>query len=209
MSQDTTNQTIHLTIELLDMPYPIMRRIGISEAATLADLHRVIQIAMPFTNSHLHQFDVPAPMSKGSRKRPLITRYGTPDPDGWMDVEDENDTKLRDLVAKGVKSFIYIYDFGDNWEHAITIDATDPTTSEQGFAHLVEAQGRAPPDDCGGAPGFEAFVDAMTNAKHEDHADLANWYGQKTFNPANVPTKSIQAQLAKIKPKPKRKSPNK
>jgi len=171
MSQDTTNQTIHLTIELLDMPYPIMRRIGISEAATLADLHRVI--------------------------------------DGWMDVEDENDTKLRDLVAKGVKSFIYIYDFGDNREHAITIDATDPTTSEQGFAHLVEAQGRAPPDDCGGAPGFEAFVDAMTNAKHEDHADLANWYGQKTFNPANVPTKSIQAQLAKIKPKPKRKSPNK
>jgi Plasmid pRiA4b ORF-3-like protein len=203
-ADQATAQTITLKIELLYMPYPVWRHITVSSSATLADLHTIFQTAMPFNNSHLHQFDVAATMPKGSRKRAPITSYGTPDPEGWMDIEDERATTLGDLVATGVKTFTYMYDFGDSWEHEVTIAKVEPRQANNPFVLLVEAEGQAPPDDCGGPPGFEAFLDAMTDPNHEEHNDLVGWYGKKTFNPADVPTKSISTKLAKLKPKPKK-----
>ncbi len=34
------------------------------------------------------------------------------------------------------------------------------------------------PEDCGGAPGYEAFVQAMADPNHEEHAETAEWIGR-------------------------------
>src|SRR3954463_16211177 len=79
---------------------------------TLGDLHAVIQVAMGWTDSHLHQFVV---------KRDF---YGPTDLDddlGFgmdMDVEDEDSIFLSEVVRK-TKKFQYEYDFGDDWRHEI------------------------------------------------------------------------------------------
>ena len=35
----------------------------------------------------------------------------------------------------------------------------------------------APPDDVGGAPGYDNFVAAMVDPKHPEHQQMLEWYG--------------------------------
>jgi hypothetical protein len=47
-----------LHIELRDLKPAIWRRVLVPQSVTLAKLHQVIQIAMGWTNSHLHEFTI-------------------------------------------------------------------------------------------------------------------------------------------------------
>jgi hypothetical protein len=72
----------------------------------------VIQAAMPWWNYHLYEFRV--------RKH----RWGLPDPDfNWLGmprVLPAKATSLAGLIATtGAKTFTYVYDFGDDWEHKV------------------------------------------------------------------------------------------
>src|SRR6202022_2011189 len=92
---------------------PIWRRVQGPDAMLLSRLHGALQIAIGWTNSPLHQFIV------GGRY------YGLPYPDPYaeeMNIIDER-TALLNQIAPQVRSrFIYEYDFGDSWEHEITVE---------------------------------------------------------------------------------------
>ena len=49
---------LQLLITLARSEPQIWRRVIVPERMTFADLHRVIQISMGWSNSHLHQFEV-------------------------------------------------------------------------------------------------------------------------------------------------------
>jgi hypothetical protein len=76
----------------------------------LVELHEVVQAAMGWTNSHLHEFDIDG------------ARYGLLDPD-WDagQIGDEAKTKLFRLVGLGGR-LDYVYDFGDDWGHTLTVE---------------------------------------------------------------------------------------
>ena len=65
-----------LKITLRDTHPPIWRRILVPGNFSLHKLHRVVQIAMGWSNSHLHQFIVGE------------VYYGEPHPDDWMELSD-------------------------------------------------------------------------------------------------------------------------
>lgn len=50
-------------------------------------------------------------------------------------------------------SLLYTYDFGDNWEHTITLVKTDKRKRKK--ATLNDAEGQTPLEDCGSYPGWE------------------------------------------------------
>jgi Plasmid pRiA4b ORF-3-like protein len=96
-----------LKITLAGVHQPVWRRVLVPGEMTLAELHDIVQIAMGWTDSHLHEFEL------GD------ARYGTLDPDwGRDDVKDEAQLKLFRLAAAGSR-FRYRYDFGDYWRHDI------------------------------------------------------------------------------------------
>src|SRR5258706_5815291 len=112
----TDVQTVYqFKITVLDSRPPIWRRILIPDG-TLDDLHKSIQTAMGWTNSHLHEFDI-------GRKR-----YGDPGllGDEWSEskVTSSLDTNLSDLFGgkRPAKKLHYMYDFGDSWEHLIEFE---------------------------------------------------------------------------------------
>jgi hypothetical protein len=74
--------------------------VQIPAEVTLAGLHEVVQVAMGWTDSHLHEFEVDG------------ARYGLPDPD-FDDggVADEAKATLCRLVEQGER-VDYVYDFG-------------------------------------------------------------------------------------------------
>jgi hypothetical protein len=90
---------------LQDVEPAVTRSVEVPGEASLAELHEVAQVAMGWTNSHLHEFDIDG------------DRYGLPAP-GWDadQVGDEAKVKLFRLVEQGGQ-LGYVYAFGDNWDH--------------------------------------------------------------------------------------------
>ena len=112
---------------------------------------------MPFENRHLFLFNV------GDK------RYGIPDRE-WDHVHETLDAKnirLGALVERGVSAFSYTYDFGDDWRHSVTSRMSPPPTLR--LTTLASWARRAPPEDVGGIPGFDEFLEAMTTPRHPDH----------------------------------------
>lgn len=184
-----------LKIELDEMEPPVLRRIEVPQAIRLDDLHLVIQVAMGWENYHLYEFRIGRTVA-----------YGLPDPD-WPEsgVLSARKATLADLLGrlKRNRIFHYIYDFGDNWLHAVKLEALVEVDPELSYPRLVTAQGCCPPEDCGGPWGYGHYLEAIADPDHEDHDDMLEWNGPD-FDPNTVDEDAIRKVLAKLA-KPKRK----
>jgi Plasmid pRiA4b ORF-3-like protein len=99
-----------LKVQLRVVRPPVRRRVLVPGEMDLAELHEVVQTAMGWSNSHLHEFEVGG------------ARYGIPDPDWGLDeVADESGVKLSRIVREGSR-LRYAYDFGDGWEHDVIVE---------------------------------------------------------------------------------------
>ena len=75
------------------------------------------------------------------------------------------------LEDTGTKSLKYIYDFGDNWEHTVKVEAIAAPELQNAYPRLVNAQRRCPPEDVGGPWGL-VDLKATANVSHERHAEM-------------------------------------
>jgi hypothetical protein len=147
----------------------IWRRVVVRSDMRLDRLHTVIQVAMGWTNSHLHQFVLGQ------------TFYGQTDPEfgAGMEVLNEKRYRLRDLADGAKKKFIYEYDFGDSWEHELVVEkvlAADPN-----FKHPVCTGGEnaCPPEDCGGIHGYYRMLEVIADPKDPEHPEMLEWLGEE------------------------------
>lgn len=188
-----TGLLFQFKITLSDLQPAIWRRIQVRDC-TLDQLHEHIQLAMGWTNSHLHQFEI-----KGER-------YGDPEllNDGFDDVDclDSTATLLSDIVPTTKKrfAFTYEYDFGDGWEHEILFEGHPPVDPKQKYPLCVEGERACPPEDCGGVWGYVDLLAAIRNPNHDEHEDMLEWiaprFNSEKFD-ANKATKSMRKGLPK------------
>jgi hypothetical protein len=174
-----------LKIALAGIRPPVWRRVLVPGEITLAELHDVVQVAMGWADTHLHEFEI------GN------TRYGTPDPD-WDadDVKDEARAKLSRLAAAGSK-FRYTYDFGDGWRHDITVEKV--LAPEPGARYPACSAGRraCPPEDVGGPWSYPEFLAAFDDSKHPEHDHWSDWIGGG-FDPDEFDLPAANAVLARL-----------
>jgi len=157
-------------IVLQDSDPAIWRRIETTDV-TLGQLHALIQTAMGWTNSHLHQFEI-----AGSRY--TDRRFMMDDLDDFG-ATDYSGLRVSDLVSKhgGKLRMGYEYDFGDGWQHEVVLE--EVTESERGirYPRCIDGARACPPEDVGGVYGFADFVEAITNPSHSEHDDYLEWHG--------------------------------
>jgi len=55
------------------------------------------------------------------------------------------------LVDAGTRSFSYLYDFGDRWEHSVKVQ--DLVMPEAAHVRCRARENACPPEDVGGPPG--------------------------------------------------------
>lgn len=182
-----TDQIARMRITIEDVKPAIWRRIELPLSNSLKTLHLAIQAVMLFENDHLFRFDVGE------------ASYGLPLDDDYMDppTRDAANIRLAKLAQRGVTTFTYTYDFGDDWRHRIEIEGVftaDPATD---YPRFVDGERRAPPEDVGGLPGFEEFLDAMAKPRHPSRKSMLQWYG-RPFDPADISRDEIQARMAKL-----------
>lgn len=149
-------RTVRLRVPMREVEPIVTRTIDVPDAITLDELHEVLQVALGWTDSHLHYFDT------GS------VRYSSPFEDWEDDEVDERGVRLSLLPPR----FVYAYDFGDGWEH--DIEVLGAGGSEPG---CVDGAGDCPPEDCGGPYGYDELLKVLANPHHPDHAHMSEWVG--------------------------------
>ena len=120
-------------------------------------------------------------------------------------VYNAQSTRLYRLKKMEGQTFLYTYDFGDNWEHEITVLSLLEVEAGVGLPRFVGGQWRTPPEDVGGTSGFELFLEAMDDITHEDHDSLLNWYGQ-VFDREDIEKDAVKSQLEQLAKRRKRKT---
>jgi hypothetical protein len=193
-----------LRITLRDSKPPIWRRVAVPSDITLGELHEVIQIAMGWTNSHLHQFVLRDKALKPTRDEirqaieadnwsdelmgrmrgervftMLITPFGDPTE---MEGEDEDTVTLGEVCPKVKSKLTYEYDFGDGWEHTIEVQKIEEPKSGVEYPVCLAGKLACPPEDCGGIYGYYHMLDVVADVDHEEHDDLVEWLGDD-FDP--------------------------
>jgi hypothetical protein len=175
-----------LKVTIMDSKPPIWRRIQVPGDITLSKLHLIIQEAMGWTNSHLHQFIIDGKY------------YGEPHPDYDFEMANERRYKLSQ-VAKGEKSkFRYEYDFGDNWQHQILVEKVLPPEPGVLYPRCVTGKRHCPPEDCGGIWGYAAFLEAIQNPEHSEHRETLEWVGGE-FDPEAFDLEEVNQLLRKLR----------
>lgn len=184
------HKVVQLKIELCDIDPPVWRRVAVPADFPLNRLHDLIQAVFDWLDYHLHQFEV------GDRI------YGQPEISGCdlggSRIYTDRNVTLGALVDRGVEAFTYRYDFGDDWEHAIVVEGVDDPRADVAYPALLAGARRAPPDDCGGPPGFEAFLESMADEDHEEHESMMDWYGEP-FDPDDMELPAVEAMLWRIR----------
>lgn len=144
-------------IDLRDSKPPIWRRLELAGDATLADVHRLIQLAFAWEDYHLHAFE---------------TDYGSYG-NGAADLghRDPASVTLEQLLRAPGEKLRYTYDFGDDWVHVVKLEAI--LDADPGLKPRCTAGRRAaPPEDCGGIWAYEQGGGPAAGADSFDRDEL-------------------------------------
>jgi len=173
-----------LMITLKDIKPPVWRRIVVPETFTFWDLHVAIQDVMGWSDCHLHQFKMIEPVTKA------IVDIGIPDEeDDYYEILPGWKQKIADYFSTDNKTADYIYDFGDNWKHAVLLEHILPRNNGVVYPVCLEGQRACPPEDCGGVWGYEKFLEIIMDPDDERYGEMLAWAGDfepEYFNASDV-----------------------
>lgn len=177
---------LRLRVTLEDIEPTVLRRLEVPEAIRLDRLHQVLQAAMPWQTSHLWEFEA------GD------ARWGLPDPSWGDEVRPAAKATLADAVqAADGGSIGYLYDFGDSWQHRITVEDRIEPDPRHLYPRLTNVESRCPPEDVGGFPGYERFLDILADPKDPEHQEILEWHGGP-FAPNVPPADELRLDVLKL-----------
>jgi hypothetical protein len=152
-----------LEISLKNVSPPVWRCVLIPGDYTLAQVQEALLTAMGWEGFHLYSFNI------------ANSTY-VEDAYDWPEASiDPGAVRLSDVVKPG-DEFEFHYDFGDGWEHRITVTDRLPTAGRMRPACLA-GEGACPPEDVGGPWGYADFLRAIADPQHDRHAELLAWCG--------------------------------
>ena len=154
-----------IKVSLREVRPSIWRRIELRADAKLFELHRIVQAAMGWTDSHLHQF-VQNDVS-----------YGVSDPDFGIVRVSERRTLVSKVLRKPKDRLRYEYDFGDGWEHELVLETLADAQPGVRYPRVLAGKRACPPEDVGGAGGYEHFLEVMRDPEHAEYEELMQWVG--------------------------------
>ncbi|KAM7208544.1 Protein MM3350-like domain containing protein [Naviculisporaceae sp. PSN 640] len=184
---------------------PVERTLSCPATATFYQLHQAMQIAFGWASSHLFDYtaktdshklrvfdpddehadfpdyDMADFMAEDRARRGLPPARPTRTKEKrasayyrlWKHFEDE---KYQDVTL------MYEYDFGDGWEHHITVVDRAPATKK--FT-CVSGTGHGVAEDVGGSKGWQDLKEAYltpTDRLTPDQRDRRRWYEREAMN---------------------------
>lgn len=135
--------------ELLGADVGVHRTLVVDWDTDLYDLHLILNAAMGWDDSHLHQFvDV-----HGCTYETQYDGDGNEDPG-----RNESAFTVGEVLSPVGSKLVWLYDFGDSWRVLLTRIAAPPGVTVDLKAVVVSGGGRTPPEDFGGTDVWNETV---------------------------------------------------
>lgn len=173
-----SEKLVQLKIVLKHTKPPIWRRIVVKNSITFFELHLVIQCAMGWENCHLYEF--------------IVDQYRIGELNDEFDsyngskLIDSEEIALKEILSSKIKKFSYDYDFGDGWNHEISVEKILPLNTDAEYPKCLKGKMNCPPEDCGGIPGYYNLVGIMSDKNNPQRKEMIEWLGgdfdPKEFN---------------------------
>lgn len=150
-----------IKVSLLHVASPnVWREMAIPAEITFHELHLMIQAGMGWRNEHLYAFKETEEPSFMQVVSPYTEEFG-------MDASKISAKMVLWSMwdqfyeaGKPRNKIHYEYDFGDAWEHGIEVLDFDHGKSMA--VEVLDGQGACPPENCGGAPGYERIKEYLS-----------------------------------------------
>ncbi len=150
--------------------YQAVRKIIVPGDIELEKLHKVLQSVFNWRDYHLYDFSI----GGSKRKKPRVLLVPFEENLDW----GENAVLMKGHVLSEYfpkhKHMYYTYDMGDYWQHDIELVRVIEDYDKES-PYLLEASGKAPPEDVGGVGGFVNFREIMMDPDHPEHKETKEW----------------------------------
>jgi len=185
-AQDSFNEICSVRIELRHTKPLIWREIEVPTSISLKVLHDIVQIAMGWFDCHLWEFTIDH------------RTYGLPMDEDWGAAPRTEALKvrLRDVLKPRKTTIDYLYDMGDSWEHRLTITNIRQGEPDVSYPRYIAGAWAAPPEDCGGIPGFYDALAARDDPTHPEHAEITEWLDG--YDPREIEELPLKIALGRI-----------
>lgn len=185
--------TYQLRVDLDDAKPPIWRRLELASGLTLDRVHLILQTAMGWTDSHLHEF-----ASGENRTDRLAEHYRPQDSlDNDLPGIDEATVRLDEVLVEPGDRLFYNYDFGDDWSHTLRLESVSSRRPDQPAATCLAGARSCPPEDCGGIWGYSELLDALSQAPDGGNQELLQWVGPH-FDPDRFEVAEVNSALDQL-----------
>ena len=146
---------------------------------------------MGWENYHLYEFHVNEKV------------IGLPDPT-FADLENREILNARrETVQKHVQEenavFTYVYDFGDDWRHTVTLINIDASISDPAPLCLDGARS-CPLEDVGGVWGHQHLMEVMVTPNHPERDHFMGWI-REGYDPEHFSCEEVNQELEQQKDK--------
>lgn len=159
-----TTMLFRIRIDIGRAKPPIWRRVEVHSDLTLLDLHRIIQGAFGWYDDHLYRFWI------GDRRNPYNGEFLS-----MMDLECEGEVapwvgevRIDETIHAAGDIVNYVYDYGDDWQVKIKLEAVEPLAPETPPARCIAGRRAGPPEDSGGIADGGYLADLLPNPAHFD-----------------------------------------
>ncbi|WHY03369.1 plasmid pRiA4b ORF-3 family protein [Neobacillus sp. DY30] len=150
--------------------HEIGRRVLVPSTFSFRHLHNIIQTVFDWHNGHLYEFVV----ERSERKNLKMVMDDDPETMEYLDFDAFDILQDRFVALEEIfptnSEVLYEYDFGDSWEHTITLEKV--VKSNEFRAIFVEGIGERPPEDVGGEGGYKEYLRIMEDVNDPEHEDI-------------------------------------
>lgn len=172
---------------------PVWRRVNVPSYFSFMYFHHVIQRVFGWDTYHLYQFS-----EKAYGSNIVITEIND-EFDSYGNQLDAKTIPISRIFSKEGDKFTYLYDFGDSWEHVITLEKIIPEVSMT--PELIDGKGVCPPEDCGGVWGYEDMKASLSDKDDPEYGELCEWLGldeNESWDPAAFDLNKAKKNLSAL-----------
>jgi hypothetical protein len=151
---------------------PIWRRLNVRSDLRLDALHHVLQAAFSWDDYHLWRFCLggqPFDHDNQLFLCPWDVEEGELADEGGLPA---GEVRLDECMQDPGDVLGYVYDYGDNWELALRLEALLPAAADAPSAVCVDGRRAAPPEDCGSLRDAEDLAEVLDDPARFDTDDV-------------------------------------
>ena len=168
--------SVTVRVDLVGAKPPVRRHLELPSTLRLNELHGVLQAVFGWTDSHLHRFSLGDSAWDDQGER-FLCPYDVED--GENDGVPACDVRLDEVLAQPGDHLLYTYDYGDEWNHRLVVEAVGEPVK---VVQCTGGRGAAPPEDSGGIWDWDADAASPFDLA-EAQAALTLWEVERALPP--------------------------